>query len=153
MKNLISFLKTSKGLWVLALIAVAAPAYYYTIHVNNSKDESTPVGHTSETEKTTPTVSSPEAIDKAVLPVTIENELPGSTNSTTDPVDGKEIHLENSDDEDGVNPTSKFDDPTSYYEPTVTGIDRAVWAAANRAAPRCENFRSHVRKAILVSVN
>ena len=137
MKNLVNFLKTRKGLLVLTLIVVAAAAYYYTTQVKNSKVESTPAGPTtSESVETAPIVPSTEATDKAVLPTTIENEAPGSTDdpingstdSPTDPVDGEEIHPVSPEDGVKVNPTSKFDDPTSYYEPTITGVDLAVWA-------------------------
>jgi len=174
MKKLVNFLKSRTGLLVLALVA-AVVVYYFTTHAESSTVEVSPASSSSEAPTevvpSTPasTVTTPEAADESpsigtdeVIPApasgSTDNPVPGSTDTPDEPVDGEEIHPVNPEN-NGVKPTPsseiqktsiQFDDPTSYYEPTVSSVDRAVWADANRAAPRCDNFRFQTRTALLV---
>ena len=174
MKNLVNFLKSRTGLLVLALVA-ALVVYYFVTQTEISTVETSSVSSSTEAPQevvpSTPasTATTPEAADKSptigtdeAVPApssgSTDNPIPGSTDTPDEPVDGEEIHPENdgvkSNPSSGIQKTSiqfQFDDPTSYYEPTISSFDRAVWADANRAAPRCVNFRSQVRRALLVN--
>jgi hypothetical protein len=90
----------------------------------------------------------------------------GSADSPSEPSDGEEIIIpvdpasnvvpkvdKPAASESGTTSMLQRRDPTSYFQPEISHVERAEWAETNRSAPRCDNFRYQTQNAVLVTVN
>ena len=173
MKNLVNFLKTKKGLLVLGLIIAAAAAFYYKAEIvdaTKSDSVSAPPSSTETVNETTevPASSTTDSAGKIKLtPETgdkiddntsgsTDNTKSGSTDETTPSSTSTDEPVKIEDLAPETDPSSSLKtqkDPTAYYEPQVTHVPRAVWAAVYRSSPRCQSFAYQTKSAILYQAN